>query len=87
MKPNIHPAYHEITVKKTNGETFKTRSTWGKEGDTLVLDIDTGTHPAWTGSGVVLNKNAGRVAEFNKRFGGLTFGSKKTEAQEEKKDS
>lgn len=86
MKPDIHPDYHTITVKKTNGETFETRSTWGKEGDVLVLDIDSSTHPAWTGSGVVVNDKAGRVADFNKRFGGMTFSTKKKEATEEKKE-
>ncbi len=35
MKQNIHPDYHMITVQMTNGDTFQTRSTWGKEGDTL----------------------------------------------------
>jgi large subunit ribosomal protein L31 len=89
MKQDIHPDYHEITVKMTNGKTFKTRSTYGKEGDTLSLDIDINTHPAWTGGGAVLNKKAGRVADFNKKFGGISFSSKKKKADgdEENKDS
>ena len=33
----------------TDGTKFQTRSTWGKEGDTLHLDIDPKVHPAWTG--------------------------------------
>ena len=33
----------------TDGTVFETRSTWGKEGDTLQLDIDPKVHPAWTG--------------------------------------
>jgi large subunit ribosomal protein L31 len=40
MKKNIHPDYHEITVVMTDGSSFKTRSTLGKAGDTLRLDID-----------------------------------------------
>ena len=40
MKPGIHPEYHEINVVMTDGSTFKTRSCYGKEGDTLRLDID-----------------------------------------------
>ena len=36
MKKDIHPKYHEINVVMTDGSTFKTRSTWGKEGDTPV---------------------------------------------------
>lgn len=73
MKPDIHPDYHEITVKMTNGETFKTRSTYGKEGDVLTLSVDPFTHPAWTGGAASFDKKAGKVAQFNKRFGGFDF--------------
>ena len=47
MKNNIHPDYHKITVVMTDGTTFETRSTMGKEGDTVRLDIDPASHPAW----------------------------------------
>lgn len=70
MKEKIHPDYHEITVVMTDGTKFKTRSTYGKAGDELRLDIDPKTHPAWTG-GTAQVKNAGQVAKFNKRFAGL----------------
>ena len=49
MKTGIHPDYHAIKVVMTNGTEFFTRSTMGKEGDTLNLDIDPSSHPAWTG--------------------------------------
>ena len=49
MKKNIHPDYHKIKVVMTDGADFETKSTWGKEGDTLKLDIDSKSHPAWTG--------------------------------------
>ena len=49
MKQGTHPDYHFITVKMTDGSTYQTRSTWGKEGASLRLDIDPKTHPAWTG--------------------------------------
>jgi large subunit ribosomal protein L31 len=49
MKADIHPDYHMIKVQMTDGTVFETRSTWGKEGDTLVLEIDPTSHPAWTG--------------------------------------
>jgi|TARA_B100001964_G_scaffold163664_1_gene179658 large subunit ribosomal protein L31 len=67
MKPKIHPDYHEITVKMTDGTTFTTRSTWGKAGDTLQLDIDSKTHPAWTGVHRLID-SGGQLAKFNKRF-------------------
>ena len=67
MKKDIHPDYHEITVQFTDGTTFTTRSTWGKEGDTLKLDIDPKTHPAWTGIHRLVD-SGGQLAKFNKRF-------------------
>ena len=37
MKKNIHPNYHKIKVVMTDGSEFETRSTWGKENDTLKI--------------------------------------------------
>ena len=71
MKKDTHPDYHMIKVQMTDGTVFETRSTWGKEGDTLALDIDPTSHPAWTGGAAKL-QDGGRVAKFNKRFGGLS---------------
>ena len=48
MKKNIHPNYHKINVVMTDGTKFETMSTWGKENDTLKLDIDPKSHFAWT---------------------------------------
>mgnify|MGYP001440368096 CR=1 FL=1 len=70
MKKDIHPNYHEITVVMTDGSKYKTRSTMGKAGDTLKLDIDPKSHPAWTGQHRILD-SGGQVARFNKRFSGL----------------
>ena len=67
MKDGIHPDYHEITVTMTDGSSFKTRSTYGKAGDSLHLDIDPKTHPAWTGQHRLVD-SGGQVAKFNKRF-------------------
>jgi large subunit ribosomal protein L31 len=71
MKGNIHPEYHTIKVVMTDGTTFETRSTWGKAGDTLRLDIDPKSHPAWTGGDQKLVDRGGRVSAFKKRFGSL----------------
>lgn len=68
MKKDIHPDYHQITVVMTDGTTYQTRSTWGKEGDTLTLDVDPTSHPAWIGGGHRLVDTGGQVAKFNKRF-------------------
>jgi large subunit ribosomal protein L31 len=70
MKKDIHPDYHEITVVLTDGSEFKTRSTYGKAGDALRLDIDPKTHPAWTGVHRLID-TGGQLAKFNKRFQGI----------------
>ncbi len=71
MKADIHPDYHTIKVVMTDGSTFETKSTWGQEGDTLQLDIDPRTHPAWTGGSQQLLDRGGRVSRFNKKYGFL----------------
>jgi large subunit ribosomal protein L31 len=71
MKEKIHPHYHMINVTMTDGEKFQTRSTWGKEGDTLSLDIDPKSHPAWTGGNQQLVDRGGRVSRFKQKFGFL----------------
>ena len=76
MKPGIHPDYHAIKVQMTDGTVFTTRSTWGKEGDTLALDIDPTSHPAWIGGQGKMLDAGGQVARFNKRFSGFGLGKK-----------
>lgn len=73
MKADIHPAYHTIKVVMTDGTSFETRSTWGKPGDTLQLDIDPASHPAWTGGQQKLLDAGGQVARFKQRFGSFTL--------------
>ena len=76
MKKNIHPKYHQIKVEMTDGSIFETRSTWGKDGDILKLEIDPKSHSAWTGgTQKVLDK--GRVNKFFKKFKNLRSVSKK----------
>ena len=68
MKADTHPDYHTITVVMTDGTEYETRSTYGKEGDRLVLDIDPTTHPAWTGGTGKLMDRGGRVSRFKDKF-------------------
>lgn len=69
-KQDIHPKQHKVTVKMTNGESFEIMTTWGKEGETLKLDIDPKNHPAWQeGKQSFVNVNDDRVNKFNKKFG------------------
>jgi large subunit ribosomal protein L31 len=71
MKADIHPNYHTIKVVMTDGSEFITRSTWGKEGDVMHLDIDAKSHPAWTGGQQQLMDRGGRVSRFQKKFSGF----------------
>ena len=71
MKKDTHPDYHEITVVMTDGTEYQTRSTWGAAGDVMKLDIDSKSHPAWTGGNQRLVDAGGQVAKFNKRFQNL----------------
>ncbi|PCI56802.1 MAG: 50S ribosomal protein L31 [Alphaproteobacteria bacterium] len=87
MKADIHPDYHEVTVVMTDGTEYKTRSTHGKEGDVIKLDVDPLTHPAWQGgTGKVIEK--GQLDKFESRYGGfmsagVAGGDKKTEEKKE----
>ena len=74
MKKDIHPNYHKIKVEMTDGTQFETRSTWGKEGEILKLEIDPKTHPAWTGGKANINDSEGQVARFEKRFKNIKIG-------------
>jgi large subunit ribosomal protein L31 len=76
MKPGIHPEYHEINIIMTDGTQFKTRSCMGKAGDTLRLDIDPKSHPAWTGGNQQLMDRGGRLSRFEKKFAGLSVSKK-----------
>ena len=80
MKQDTHPDYHFITVVMTDGTSFETKSTWGKEGASLRLDIDPKTHPAWTGVRQSIDRG-GRVQRFRNRFG--MIGSDKTDPPKE----
>ena len=68
---DFHPDYHLIKVVQTDGSEFTTYSTYGKEGDTLNLDIDPMTHPAWTGGNQQLMDRGGRLSRFKKKFEGM----------------
>ena len=71
MKKDIHPEYHMIKVVMTDGTEFMTRSTYGSDGDTLNLDIDPTSHPAWTGNSNTMLDRGGRVSRFKDKFSGF----------------
>jgi len=84
MKEGIHPDYHPITIVMTDGTRYETRSTWGKAGDVLQLDVDPKTHPAWVG-GVNFRKT-GQMEKFNNKFSFLGAQGPKDAKKEEKKE-
>jgi large subunit ribosomal protein L31 len=73
MKDGIHPDYHVIDVKMTDGTVIQMKSTWGKAGDQMSLEIDPTSHPAWIGGGTRLMDTGGRVSKFKNKYAGLGF--------------
>ena len=65
MKPEIHPAYNEINVKCSCGNSFVTRSTLDKE---LSLDVCSSCHPFYTGKQKIVD-SGGRVDKFRQKYG------------------
>ena len=68
MKKKIHNDYHEIEVVMTDGTKFKTKSTWGKKGDVLNLDIDPKSHPAWSGGERKIVDTQGQISKFAQKY-------------------
>ncbi len=66
MKSEIHPAYHEISVKCSCGNTFVTRSTLDKKD--LTLDVCSSCHPFYTGKQKIVD-TGGRVDKFHQKYG------------------
>ena len=66
MKTETHPQYDELNVKCSCGNTFTTRST---KGGSLNVELCNQCHPFYTGKQKILD-TGGRVAKFEKRFGG-----------------
>ena len=65
MKAGIHPDYHDISVTCSCGNTFKTRSTMGK--DALAIEVCAQCHPFYTGKQKIVD-TAGRVEKFRQRY-------------------
>ena len=85
MKADIHPEYHEVTVVQTDGTEYKTRSTYGKAGDVIKLDVDPLTHPAWQGgTGQITEK--GQLDKFESKYGSFLSGGVGKKAPEKADD-
>lgn len=64
MKEKIHPAYKEIDVTCSCGNTFKTRSTMTKA---LTIEVCSNCHPFYTGKQKIVD-TAGRVERFRQKY-------------------
>jgi large subunit ribosomal protein L31 len=69
MKKDIHPAYKEVKVTCSCGNTFTTHSTIAK--DKLNLEICSNCHPFYTGKQKIVD-TAGRVDRFRQKYGKST---------------
>ncbi|MDA9163271.1 50S ribosomal protein L31 [Rickettsiaceae bacterium] len=75
MKKDIHPEYKKLKITIGKDE-FITASTL-KSGE-ILMDIDFRKHPAWNKGAVnMVNQSNKNVSDFNKKFGGMSFGMKK----------
>ncbi|MFI3241465.1 MAG: 50S ribosomal protein L31 [Alphaproteobacteria bacterium] len=74
MKKDIHPDYHEITYIMTDGSEHKIKTTWGKEGDKMRLEVDPKSHPVWTGVYRMLD-TGGQLSKFKNKYGNLGLAS------------
>ena len=69
MRADINPAYEEVQVTCSCGNSFATRSTLCKP---IHLDVCSKCHPFYTGTQKVVD-TGGRIEKFNQRFAGRSF--------------
>ena len=65
MKAEIHPNYTDVSVTCSCGNTFKTRSTVGRD---LNIEVCSQCHPFYTGKQKIMD-TAGRVDKFRQKYG------------------
>ena len=65
MKADIHPAYDDVNVTCSCGNSFQTRSTVGKN---LTIEVCSQCHPFYTGKQKMLD-SGGRVDRFRRKYG------------------
>ena len=78
MKKDIHPAYEDVKVICSCGNSFETRSTACKD---IKVETCSACHDFYTGKKRSL-ENVGRVSRFRERYGSQ---SKKPAADADKK--
>ena len=66
MKADIHPAYQEITVTCSCGNSFKTKSAMSKPA--LHVEVCSECQPFYTGTQKIVD-TAGRIDKFRQKYG------------------
>ena len=65
MKAKIHPAYNEVTVTCSCGNSFTSYSTK----KALRVEVCSACHPFYTGKQKSVNTKEGQVEKFRQRYG------------------
>ena len=78
MKADIHPTYIEVDVACVCGNTFKTRSTIGKD---FHVEICSACHPFFTGKQKLID-TAGRVDRYRRKYAAHIVKSEGAEHEE-----
>lgn len=72
LPQGFHPKEHKINVVMSDGSKMEVLTSWGKEGATMYLDVDSKNHPAWQEKGKsFVNESNAQVSRFKDRFGDL----------------
>ena len=67
-----HPKEHPITLELSDGSKFTVFTTYGKEGETIKLELDPTNHPAWMkDGGNFVDEGNERVSKFKSKFAGF----------------
>lgn len=68
MKADIHPKYNDVQVNCSCGNSFTTRSTYGREA--LHVEVCAACHPFYTGTQKIVD-TGGRVERFRQKYAGV----------------
>ena len=84
MKKNIHPAYQDIKVACSCGNTFTVGSTSSAD---LHIELCPKCHPVYTNKGGVKVETGGKVDKFNKKYGNMVMQPKAKQEKAAKTES
>ena len=70
MKKGIHPLRRMMRVVMRNGASFQVQTVLNRTAP-YILQVDTTTHPAWTGEKAGLSMEDERIARLYNRYSGF----------------